>query len=184
MAVILTIFYILVIIASQPSFPLDRLQNKFAVIISIFQSHISLLTLYTGSIITRVHYSALSTTLPLALLRTLPPYPSGLGRTRCLLYLATPALRESFPLHIPIYLGRTVSVHIHTQGYMVIRRNGVFRSGGMQAHITYEYGTVRVCIQLQKQLDVKAGQSINLWMWMPSVSFWSFLQSHPFVVIS
>jgi NAD(P)H-flavin reductase len=70
------------------------------------------------------------------------------------------------------------------QGYMVIRRNGVFRYGRARAHITHEYGAVRVRIQLQKSLDVKAGQAINLWMWMPSVSFWSFLQSHPFVVIS
>jgi NAD(P)H-flavin reductase len=70
------------------------------------------------------------------------------------------------------------------QGYMVIRRNGVFRYGGARANITHEYGAVRVRIQLQKSLDVKAGQAINLWMWMPSVSFWSFLQSHPFVVIS
>jgi hypothetical protein len=113
MAVMLTIFHALVMIASQPSFPLDRLQNKFAVIVSILQGHISSLTLHTGSIITRVHYSALSATLPLALLRTLPPHPSGLGRAHCLLYLATPALRESFPPHIPIYLGRTVSIHVH-----------------------------------------------------------------------
>jgi hypothetical protein len=58
------------------------------------------------------------------------------------------------------------------------------RSVNFSAHITHEYGAVKVRIQLQKPLDVKAGQAINLWMWMPSVSFWSFLQSHPFVVIS
>jgi len=34
MAVMLTIFYLLVMIASQPSFPLDLPQNKFAVIVS------------------------------------------------------------------------------------------------------------------------------------------------------
>jgi len=70
------------------------------------------------------------------------------------------------------------------QVYMVIRRNGVFNYGGARAHITHEYGAVRVRIQLQKPLDVKARQAINLWMWMPSVTFWSFLQNHPFVVIS
>jgi NAD(P)H-flavin reductase len=67
---------------------------------------------------------------------------------------------------------------------MVIRRNGVFRYSGARAHITHEHGAVRVRIQLQKPLDVKAGQAINLWMWIRSVSFWSFLQSHLFVVIS
>jgi predicted ferric reductase len=33
-AVVLTIFHVLVIVASQPSFPLDLPQNKFAVIVS------------------------------------------------------------------------------------------------------------------------------------------------------
>jgi hypothetical protein len=34
MAVVLTIFHVLVMVASQPSFPLDLSQNKFAVIVS------------------------------------------------------------------------------------------------------------------------------------------------------
>lgn len=40
--------------------------------------------------------------------------------------------------------------------------------------------TINIC--LSKSLQVKAGQYINLKI--PSVSVWSFLQSHPFVVIS
>lgn len=68
------------------------------------------------------------------------------------------------------------------QGYMIIRQNGVFRYSRARAEITHEFGAVRIRIQLQKRLKVKAGQAVNLWI--PSVSFWSFLQSHPFVVIS
>jgi NAD(P)H-flavin reductase len=68
------------------------------------------------------------------------------------------------------------------QGGIIIYQNGFFRYGRARAHITHVYGAVRLRIQLQKPLDVKAGQHINLWI--PSVSFWSFLQSHPFVVIS
>lgn len=41
---------------------------------------------------------------------------------------------------------------------------------------------VTINIRLSKPLQVKAGQYIN--SWIPSVSAWSFLQSHPFVVIS
>jgi NAD(P)H-flavin reductase len=41
---------------------------------------------------------------------------------------------------------------------------------------------VRVRIYLEKPVRTQAGQHINLWI--PSVSFWSFMQSHPFVVIS
>lgn len=41
---------------------------------------------------------------------------------------------------------------------------------------------VKLNIYLSRPVRVKAGQYINLWI--PSVSFWSFLQSHPFVVTS
>jgi len=68
------------------------------------------------------------------------------------------------------------------QLFVIIYRNGIFRYRRARAYITHEHGTVRIRIQLQKPLDIKAGQAINLWI--PSVSFWSFLQSHPFVVIS
>jgi NAD(P)H-flavin reductase len=37
-------------------------------------------------------------------------------------------------------------------------------------------------LRLSKPLMMDAGQYINLWI--PSVSFWSFLQTHPFTVIS
>jgi hypothetical protein len=50
------------------------------------------------------------------------------------------------------------------QGGIVIHQNSVFRYGRAPAHITHEYGAVRVRIQLQKPLDVKAGQAINLWI--------------------
>jgi len=68
------------------------------------------------------------------------------------------------------------------QGGIIIYRNGVFRYSCARAHITHEYGAIRLRLQLQKPLHIEAGQYINLWI--PSVSFWSFLQSHPFVVIS
>jgi predicted ferric reductase len=41
---------------------------------------------------------------------------------------------------------------------------------------------VKIRLALSRKLKVKAGQSINLWI--PSVSFWSFMQSHPFMVTS
>jgi NAD(P)H-flavin reductase len=39
-----------------------------------------------------------------------------------------------------------------------------------------------IIIHFQRPLKVETGRYINLWM--PSVSFWSFLQSRPFVVTS
>ena len=43
-------------------------------------------------------------------------------------------------------------------------------------------GGVKVTVTVPSRLQIKPGQYINLWV--PSISFWSFLQSHPFVVAS
>ncbi len=48
--------------------------------------------------------------------------------------------------------------------------------------ITQLHGAVKISIHLSKAVKVEPGQYINLWI--PSVSFWAFLQSHPFVVTS
>jgi len=68
------------------------------------------------------------------------------------------------------------------QGGIIFYQNGFFHSGHAQADITHVHGAVRVRIHCRKPLQVNIGQHINLWI--PSVSFWSFVQSHPFVVIS
>lgn len=47
------------------------------------------------------------------------------------------------------------------------------RRGPARAVVTPAYGSVK----LSRPLKVEAGQYINLWI--PSVSFWTFLQSHP-----
>lgn len=65
---------------------------------------------------------------------------------------------------------------------LLLYRNGVFSSGLPRAEITETHGAVLVRIQLQRPLKIKPGQYINLWI--PSVSFWSFMQTHPFVVVS
>lgn len=160
MAVMLTIFHLLVMIASQPSFPLDLPQNKFAVIGVSLLGFIILLSLSlfrwpSYELFLRTH-QALATLAAYSIWRHLPS-------------------EKAFPrIYLYISAGLLLFMCI-AQGYMVIRRNGVFRYGGARAHITHEYVAVRVRIQLQKPLDVKAGQAVNLWIWMPSVSFWSFL---------
>ena len=89
---------------------------------------------------------------------------------------------QSFPRYwLYILLGLYVFLCV-VQGCIVVYQNGFLRSGHAQADITREYGAVRLQIRCRRPLKVKAGQHINLWL--PSISFWSFLQSHPFVVIS
>ncbi len=64
----------------------------------------------------------------------------------------------------------------------ILYRNGTFRYGHSRGQITQASGTVQMNIRLSRPLKIDAGQYISLWI--PSVSFWSFLQSHPFVVTS
>jgi NAD(P)H-flavin reductase len=41
---------------------------------------------------------------------------------------------------------------------------------------------IRICLYLPRPISVRAGQYINLWL--PSVSLWSWAQTHPFIVTS
>lgn len=41
-----------------------------------------------------------------------------------------------------------------------------------------------ITVELPRPLKIDAGQYINLWIWAPRVSKWSWMQSHPFVVTS
>jgi predicted ferric reductase len=65
---------------------------------------------------------------------------------------------------------------------MVLYRNHVLRRRFPRAFITKIGRGYKVTLAVQGKLKVEAGQYINLWM--PSISFWSFLQSHPFTIAS
>jgi predicted ferric reductase len=69
-----------------------------------------------------------------------------------------------------------------TQCGLIAFRNGIITHCRSQANVSHHHGVVRVRIYLEKPVRTQAGQHVNLWI--PSVSFWSFTQSHPFVVIS
>ncbi|KAG9248447.1 putative metalloreductase [Calycina marina] len=127
MAAVLTMFHVLIMMASQSSFPLSQPKNMFAV---IGASSVSFIVLLSVSLFRR------------------PSYETYLRTHQALAALAAYSIWQ----HLP-------------------------SKKDFPARIS-----VRIRIQLQKPLDIKAGQAINLWI--PSVSFWSFLQSHPFVVIS
>lgn len=87
-----------------------------------------------------------------------------------------------FPsMYIYISAGLFLSTSV-VQCVSVLWRNGTFRHGRAQALVSHAGGSVKISITLSRPLKVEAGQYINLWI--PSVSFWSFLQSHPFVVTS
>lgn len=68
------------------------------------------------------------------------------------------------------------------QGVVVIIRNEVFRHHLARATISHDEGAVKMQLHLTRPLKVEAGRYLNVWI--PSVSFWSFLQTHPFTVVS
>ena len=84
-------------------------------------------------------------------------------------------------MYIYISAGLFVSTSV-VQCISVLWRNGNFRHGRARALVTHAEGSVKIKVTLSRPLKVEAGQYINLWI--PSVSFSSFLQSHPFVVTS
>ena len=68
------------------------------------------------------------------------------------------------------------------QCFTVLYRNFSFRHGCSRALIARQNGAVRMTILPPRPWKVKAGQHVNVWI--PSISFWSFLQSHPFTIAS
>jgi NAD(P)H-flavin reductase len=55
-------------------------------------------------------------------------------------------------------------------------------SGCSQAYISHVNDIIKIRLSLSRPLRIEAGQYIGLWI--PAVSFWSFLQTHPFTVTS
>ena len=75
-------------------------------------------------------------------------------------------------------LGLTTSLQLCS----ILYRNASFQRGLPRARTTRMNGGIKVALIVPSRLRIKPGQYVNLWI--PSVSFWSFMQSHPFVVAS
>jgi Ferric reductase NAD binding domain len=69
-------------------------------------------------------------------------------------------------------------------GTIVVYRNGLFRYGWPRAEITHSKGAVLVTVALSRPIHVKAGQHVSLWVFVPSTSFHSLIEYHPFVIAS
>jgi predicted ferric reductase len=83
-------------------------------------------------------------------------------------------------IYIYIFAGICLLTFLLQYGFIIWRNKAVGRSFP-RASITHMNDTVKIRLTLSRPLKVKAGQHIGLWT---PVSFWSFWQSHPFVVTS
>lgn len=68
------------------------------------------------------------------------------------------------------------------QLFATLYRNSVFRGRLPRAVVTKAGDGFKISLTVHGKLKINLGQYINLWI--PSISFWSFLQSHPFIVVS
>jgi predicted ferric reductase len=89
---------------------------------------------------------------------------------------------KTFSKYCVYSLGGLFTILGIIEGTMVGYRNGIAGSKAGQAVLTHDYGVVKLQLRCPKPVAIDAGQYINIWA--PSVSFWSFFQSHPFVVTS
>ena len=102
------------------------------------------------------------------------------------------AIAYALWMHIPassklprIYLftsGGTFLTTFALEFFTVLYRNIGFRRGCSRALIASQNGTVRMTIFPSRPWRFQAGQYINLWV--PSISWSSSLQSHPFMITS
>ncbi|KAK7985501.1 hypothetical protein PG996_005258 [Apiospora saccharicola] len=87
-----------------------------------------------------------------------------------------------FPwLYLYIYFGVVLSLHI-LQAVFLSYHNIVWGEPFPRARVTYKNGAMRIRLQLPRAVKFDAGQYIGLWM--PTSSFTSFFQIHPFMVTS
>lgn len=67
---------------------------------------------------------------------------------------------------------------------IILYRNLEWGKPFPRAHLRRNEWNTQITVELPKPLAIDAGQYINLWIWAPKVSGWSWIQSHPFVVTS
>ena len=86
---------------------------------------------------------------------------------------------SKFPWRFVFIFAGIVATLFILQLLTTVFRNKAWNHDFSRAYITRANDTVRIRITASRQIDVKAGQYINIWI--PSIS-WYILQSHPFVV--
>jgi len=107
---------------------------------------------------------------------------------QALAFVAAYALWRHLPssMKLPgLYLlvsGCTFLTTFVMQCLALLYRNVALHRGCSRALIARQNGAVRMTIFTPRPWKVKAGQYVNVWI--PSVSLWSSLQSHPFTIAS
>lgn len=83
---------------------------------------------------------------------------------------------------IPIVAAAVFVTLLTIQSIHAVYQNVFIGAGLSRAYIIRDGDAITVRLRLSRHIRVKAGQYIGLWI--PGVSFWASLQSHPFMVTS
>jgi predicted ferric reductase len=68
------------------------------------------------------------------------------------------------------------------QSLHILYQNKAMGAGLCQAYVASSGGAVKIRLHLSRDVEVKAGQYVGLWI--PAAGFCSILQSHPYTVVS
>jgi hypothetical protein len=91
-------------------------------------------------------------------------------------------LAPMFSRITPVVIAAVFVAMLAAQSLYCIYQNMVMGAGLSRAYIIREGDAITIRLRLSRHIHVKAGQYIGLWI--PGVSFWAPLQSHPFMVTS
>ncbi|KAK3933675.1 hypothetical protein QBC46DRAFT_275313 [Diplogelasinospora grovesii] len=89
-----------------------------------------------------------------------------------------------FPwFYVYLYGGAACLVNLVQLGIMTYR-NKKWGSPLPRLLLGQDGGGICMTVELSRPVRIEAGQYINLWIWAPRISLWSWMQSHPFTVAS
>lgn len=184
MSFVLTLFHVLVVAPSRTSFPLGLPQDRSGLIVR----------LHIPPVLPRLTLRKAGSSLPLLLLFSYPlfrkPSYELFIRSSSIAAVSVYTTWRHLPsdkLFPRFYVYLSLSLFLSTSIFQcgrVLYQNGIFHHGLPRADIALAGGAMRIRVHVRRSLEVKVGQYVNLWIWIPSLSFWSVAQNHPFVVTS
>ncbi|KAF2195727.1 hypothetical protein K469DRAFT_758547 [Zopfia rhizophila CBS 207.26] len=163
----LLIFHIIIVVASRTPFPLHVAENMWGL---VGGSSLCLLLLLSYPLLRKPSYEIfLRVHRVLAVLSAF-----SIWRHLALLPFLSCLYVYSFAI---MFLSMLLLQSAH-----FLYQNKAMGASLSQAYIIHNGNTIKIRLSLSRPLKVEAGQYIGLWI--PEISFWSFLQSHPFTVTS
>ncbi|KAH1598470.1 hypothetical protein KXX44_005587 [Aspergillus fumigatus] len=183
MASALLALHIVVAMLDQQTFSLHEQNNLFAVIgagslVALMLFSLSLFRRLSFELFLRTHQALAA----VCIYMTWRHLPSESIFPRVYLYIPLAILLLSTFVHVLLFLYRNGILPSRTYPYASVMCRKKSKNTEGSDEDPAEGAPLKIRVALPRPMHVKAGQYVNLWM--PSVSFSSWLQCHPFMVTS